>query len=372
MKQLIIAILFIPFALVSCASNNKEDSKENSENATNTAPGKQNFDFYVGFYNVENLFDTEDHPEKADEEFTPEGKKKYTEERYQKKLMNLSLVIRNMIYADNLSLLGLCEVENRKVVKDLVESPNMTNSGLTEIIHKDSRDGRGIDVAAVYNPDEFEVISYSYYKVTLENAKRPNTRDILYIKGVPAWSKDTLHAFFNHWPSRYGGAEASEHKRLQVATVVRSKIDSIKGKVKNPKILLMGDMNDYPTNKSVTEIINAGGGEEGSDGHDFYNLTWSNHANDKGTYCYKGDWHVIDQIIASNELYGAGKGLHILPTPNAYGIVKHEWMLYINKEGQDYPSRTYGGPNYYGGYSDHLPVWVRITYRGKPKVRARF
>lgn len=306
----------------------------------------------VAFYNVENLFDTEDDPLINDEEFTPEGKKKWDAERLDRKISNVAKVL-SSLDEELPDVIGLCEVENRAVVEMLVANEQLASAGY-EIVHRDSPDGRGIDVALVYNPDEISVIETSYVKSQLPSGDRPNTRLAQYTKAVQAG--DTLHFFVNHWPSRYGGQEKSEPNRLTVARNVDIVLDSIRKASPEARIVLMGDFNDYPNNKSLNEIIGAGIDPS----MPFYNLMWDKHKAGDGSYNYKGEWGCLDQFVVSQPMISSTTGFRV--SKDAAKIIRHDWMMYVNDKGEVYPNRTYGGPNYYGGYSDHLPIILEIQH----------
>ena len=305
----------------------------------------------VVFYNVENLFDTVEDTTIWDDEFLPDSAKNWTAERYNKKLVDLAKVL-TAISEDGLpEVIGVCEVENRQVVEDLFKTDSLGKAKF-KIIHEDSPDFRGIDVALAYNS---EVLSELYHeKIRYSFAFEPETttRDILYAKLLSG--TDTLHFFVNHWPSRRGGQEASEPKRLMAATMLRTKMDSILLKDKDAKIIAMGDFNDYPNNKSMTEIMNC---EPGANQR-LTNLTYNFHESGLGTYNYRGEWGMLDQFIVSDGLLFSAEGF--ATSDSSVAIFKEDWLLYFPEDGKEpSPSKTYGGPNYYGGYSDHLPI--RLT-----------
>jgi len=184
--------------------------------------------------------------------------------------------------------------------------------------------------------------------------ERSTTRDLLYSKGI--FKKDTLHVFVNHWPSRYGGKKISDPKRAIVAAILREKVDSLFATDAAPKIVIMGDFNDYPQDSSISVILGALPKSTGNP-KELVNLAYATDANGGGSYNYRGDWGALDQMIVSG-YFLAGKKLHV--TLNSYQVIKRPWMMYTNDKGEQSPSRTYGGPNYYGGYSDHLPVLLKV------------
>jgi len=319
----------------------------------------QKKDFTLAFYNVENLFDTIDTPDKRDDEFTPESDKQWNTGRYEKKLIDLSNVIISINKEDYPEIIGLCEVENRQVVEDLVSKTGLKTSGY-KVIHEESPDARGIDVAMLYEPAHFSPISHATITTKLPG-ERPHTRDILYVKGV-ADGNDTLHIFINHWPSRSGGQEASEPKRVLVAQNLRNAVDSIQQTDADAKIVIMGDLNDHPYNKSCFETLRATNEKKQAKEGDLFNLMYQHHLNGEGSYNYRGKWGVIDHIIVSYALLDAKAGLS---TKHKSGVIhKEEFFLFTKKNGSKTPNRTYGGKNYYGGFSDHLPVYVTLKRKG--------
>jgi len=307
-------------------------------------------DFTVMFYNVENLFDVIDDPNVIDEDFTPEGKLKWTNDRYQLKLSRLADVI------DTLpgllpGIVGLCEVENRAVLEDLIKQNKLFNSHY-EIVHKDSPDERGIDVAMLYNPAIVKVSSFNYISVTLPNKEDTRTRDILYVNALI--NGERLHLFLNHWPSRGKGQVESEPNRIAVANVLKSEMQNIEAKYPDAKILVMGDFNDYPDNKSLAEVIGAGGEKS-----KYFNFMLDDLQRKEGSYFYKGEWTVLDQFIASKSLLNSGKGLHA--NMDSAIIFKTEMICFKDKEGNLRPNRTYVGEDYKAGYSDHLPIYIKLA-----------
>ena len=306
----------------------------------------------VVFYNVENLFDTKNTPGGNDAEFTPDGKNEWTNERYHKKLEDISKVLGSVNKKELPEIIGLCEIENRGVLDDLVNT-SILSKGNYKIEQFESPDFRGIDCAFLYRADEFEVIKSSPVKVVFDDDLSFTTRDILYVKGKTN-NGEEFHIFVNHWPSRIGGLEQTEPKRVTVAKLLKSKIDSVQNVNPNANILVMGDMNDEPSNKSINEVLQAKSPEV--ENAAFVNLMYPIHKNKLGSYNYRGNWNMLDNIIVSSNLLDK-KGFQC---KEMQGFVFHEkWMEYENN-GEMSPNRTYGGPNYYGGVSDHFPVYVQL------------
>ena len=308
----------------------------------------------VVFYNVENLFDTRNDMGERDGEFTPEGANKWTEERYVKKLEDISKVLGSVNKNELPEIIGLCEIENRKVLDDLVKT-KLLRDGDYEIEHFESPDYRGIDCAMLYRPDEFKVIKSTPVHIAFIDDPKYTTRDILYVKGETR-NKEEFHIFVNHWPSRIGGLEQTEPKRVAVAQLLKSKIDSVLNTNPNANILVMGDMNDEPSNKSLNEVLGAKSPEAKNAA--LVNLMYPIHANKKGSYNYRGTWNMLDNIVVSAGLLD-NKGFQCV---DMHGNVFHEkWMEFEDKNNGITPNRTYGGPNYYGGVSDHFPVYVSFS-----------
>ena len=206
----------------------------------------------IAFYNVENLFDTINDPNTKDDDFTPNGQKNWTSERYEKKFLNISKVLSSINPDEIPDLIGLVEIENKTVLEDLINTQALINNKY-EIIHEESPDMRGIDVGLIYNPSEFKYLSHKKIPINIKGYK---VRDILYTKGIINTS-DSLHIFVNHWKSRSGGQEKTEPNRIVCAQTLRNEIDSILQLNCNAKILILGDLNDEPKNKSIFEVLKA-------------------------------------------------------------------------------------------------------------------
>jgi endonuclease/exonuclease/phosphatase family metal-dependent hydrolase len=192
-------------------------------------------------------------------------------------------------------------------------------------------------------------------KVQFKDKPGYSTRDILYVKGKTK-NRETLHIFVNHWPSRIGGVEKSEPRRVAVATILKSKIDSVLAESPKANIIVLGDMNDEPSNSSLAQVL--GAQKPGTQNSRLINLMYPVHENKMGSYNYRGNWNMLDNIVVSESLLD-NKGFRCTPEK---GFVFHkEWMEYKNRKGEISPNRTYGGPNYYGGISDHFPVYFNLT-----------
>ncbi len=311
----------------------------------------------LAFYNVENLFDLKDNPDKeGDEDFTPEGEREWTKERFDKKISDLSKVITSLGKGSAPALLGLSEVENSSVLDALLEAPAFAK-GAFKYLHKDSPDRRGIDVCLLYNSEVVNIIDWEALKINFPKEPGYTSRDIVYAK-VAFNNNEVAHILVNHWPSRYEGMAISEPRRVQAATVAKNKINKILAKDETAKIVLMGDFNDEPSNKSLKHIIQAAQSKNELQTCDFYN-TCNHMVNDKtkGTYNYKGKWSFLDQIIVSKSFLNTTKGFS---SNGEAEVLAEKWMLYYGKKNEPKPNRTYGY-KYYGGFSDHLPIYLDLV-----------
>ena len=297
----------------------------------------------IAFYNVENLFDTLDGAN-DDAEFLPAGKNAWNSARYNEKLDHINKVFDNF---SNPLFIGMCEIENATVVRDVMKhSVKLNNYGL---VHYESADARGIDVALIYDSSTMKLKESGFIRFSLPGEEAKATRDIVW--GKFSYKKETIIVMVNHWPSRSGGQEVSEPNRLEAAKNARTFIDSLLSDNKNANIVFMGDLNDYPTNKApqsvaekLTPQITALSGDFG------------------GTYNYKGEWDVLDHIMVSNGMINKKckqkKSISLIP--NSGEIHAFDFLLEEYK-GQVVPFRTYGGSKYLGGYSDHLPVSIEVS-----------
>ncbi|MCF6349811.1 MAG: endonuclease [Flavobacteriaceae bacterium] len=309
---------------------------------------KNKEEFTIAFYNLENLFDTIDNPDTNDDDFTPEGKKKWTLRRYKKKIKRLSKVI-TTIGNDTIGyppvILGVAEVENYEVIYDLIQSNylEMYNYG---IIHYDSLDERGIEVALLYRKKYFELLDSRPYYIQFEKkiGNIDYTRDILLVKGK--LNGELMYFIINHWPSRRSGKESSEYKRIRNAELVLKIITEINEESQNPKIIIMGDFNDNPNNKSIQQVLVT---------NDFYNPMESIYDKGSGTGNYKGKWFLFDQIIFSKTFLK--EGMHTYKNAAIYDkhFLKDKFSKFVEN-----PLRTYSGNWYKGGMSDHFPVFITL------------
>ena len=312
-------------------------------------------------YNVENLFDTQDDPLKNDEEFLPSGKMRWTEWKYWEKLKNISRVITAIGEMHSPALVGLCEIENDSVIFDLTHRAPLRAQRYA-FITTNSPDKRGIDVALLYQPDQFKLIQTYEYRVQFLNPSLPPTRNLLHAVGRII-SGDTLDVFVGHFPSRRGGQLASDPKRIEVAALLREKVDSLFAVRHMANIIIMGDFNDHPDNHSLAATLNARNIIHSSlSARALYNLFLHRVKEpDFGTYKYAGRWEILDQFIVSGNLLTKGNKLKI--KDNRARVFKAPFLLeQDNRYGGTRPYRTYLGPRYIGGFSDHLPIYFDLEF----------
>ncbi|MEX0981171.1 MAG: hypothetical protein WD577_04400 [Bacteroidales bacterium] len=320
----------------------------------------QEHEFTVMFYNVENLFDTVDHPDFEDEEFTPSGSKLWDQERYEKKLNDLARVILSLPVKELPGIIGFAEVENERVLNDLIKQRGLNRADY-KVILVEGDDPRGIDCGVIYRPELFTYKFHRMLPVEDLSGKDYPLREILHINGDGPDGKP-LHIFINHWKSRRGGVRETEHLRVSSAIALRRALDRLLSTESEPRVIVMGDLNDEPTNKSVYDVLHAGNKRKNILLNDAYNLFYDTHnMNMGGTLSYQGEWQMYDQIIISYSLLNQEKGLST--TFDGGEILKEEWMLYHDERNDiKVPNRTYGGDNYYGGISDHFPVFVTFRW----------
>lgn len=301
----------------------------------------------LAFYNVENLFDTVNDPFTNDDEFTPQGELRWDQERYDHKSDQLAKVIDELGHPE---ILGLAEVENKKVLEELCRRIDASGTPYT-ITHFDSPDPRGIDVALLHK-SPWKSVSSDTISVNGESLEAWRSRDILHVT-----LKDreglSLHVFVNHWPSRSGGVQSSEPKRLEASRRLADSIRKLLVQEPDARIVVMGDFNDLPEDRSLTILIDSLLDQQGHPV--LFNPSSMLQKTGEGSYNFRGNWQMIDQILLSVNMT-QGKRRY-----RQMGVHKREWMMYQDKRNGAVPSRTYGGTQYFGGISDHLPVYVRLS-----------
>ena len=339
MKKYLALFVLISLILSSCTEHKTTD--------TDTA--------ILAFYNVENLFDTIDDPSINDEEFLPNGRQKWDTKKYNHKLKNLSNVLLSIDSTKPPAIIGLAEVENKEVLIDLIQNSKLNDYNYS-IIHQNSPDFRGIDVALIYRPDSYQPEFNEWINISFPFDSSYTTRDILYSKGK-IFEDEIIHIFVNHWTSRYGGQEATTAKREFIGALLKAKSDSILKIEPNASIIIMGDLNDNPNDESLTEALQAKPVTENILSDNLYNISLAKFQNGEGTLFYRS-WDLFDQMVVSGNLLKVDASLK-LKHPNIR-IHKPDWVLFEDNKGIKRPNRTASGSRYYGGYSDHLPVYCTI------------
>jgi len=310
----------------------------------------------IGFYNLENLFDTIDTPEVNDIEFTPNEPKKWNTKKYFEKLDNMARVIAQIATdktPEGLAVIGLCEMENKEVIQDLVNHP-LLKSRNYKIAHFNSPDKRGIDVALIYQSALFEMESSFPFPLKLENQLDFYSRDQLLVSGKLLGEK--IHFIVNHWPSRSGGEDQTVQLRNAAGDLSRNISNFILSLDSEAKIIIMGDLNDDPHNASVAEHLKAIGDKNLLDQGYFYNPYALLHNPDHlGSLAYRGKWNLFDQIIVTPSLTSAKRKKWQLSEASVFDS---EFLKEQEGNYKGFPFRTYAGNKYLGGYSDHFPVYI--------------
>ena len=311
----------------------------------------------IGFYNVENLFDTINDPNKNDEQFLPDGENLWNSQRYEAKLKSLSKVIAEMAKLDGgLVVLGVSEVENEQVLLDLVATELLKPYHLS-VCHHESPDRRGVDVSFLYDASRFRILSTRAFPTIVPNNPDFITRDQWLMTGVLDGT-DTLDIVVNHWPSKSGGEQRSLPGRLAAGQLGRQIADSVLNSRPNAKFIYMGDLNDNPTSKCILKEMDTKTKPEKLASTDLYNPMWKLFRDGLGSYAYRDSWEMLDNIIISGGLVNAAPGTYKFRSAN---IFRKDFMFTKTGSYMDYPYRTFAGGNYQGGYSDHLPVYIVLT-----------
>jgi predicted extracellular nuclease len=309
----------------------------------------------IMFYNVENMFDPAEDSTKADDEYQPDGMRGWSYGRLKNKQINISKVVLAVGGWSPPEIIGLCEIENRRVLYGLTNDTPLKNFKY-KIIHYESPDPRGIDVALLYLPEKFKVLYSKPIAIRFPFDTAARTRDILFVKGI-ACKSDTVNIFVNHWPSKFGGAMETIPKRNYVGSVVRHYVDSLLTMNIDSKILIMGDLNETPGEAGVSKALGAKMDSVNLAPFDVYDLlagagtSWK-----KGTIKFHEEWETIDHMIVSRPLLSktTPHGLLIFDAP----FLLQDDEAWFGKK----PFRTYYGGKYIGGFSDHLPVYTDFKF----------
>ena len=329
--------------------------------------------YVIGFYNLENLFDIYDDPAKNDEEFLPEGKNQWTEVKYRKKLRNMARVIEAM-YKDNgrwHTILGISEIENRLVIDDLVCEPAIADANY-QIVHYDGPDRRGVDVALLYKPEQFEYLASESIPFTFEGSKVDftltqeeqdyfRTRDILMVRGT---IDGEMFAFFvTHTPSRIGGKGSDLRSRC--AEIIYNRSRELEEEFPGIKIVAMGDMNDDPFDESMAYWLRGRETIEEMTPEDFFNPFLKMVKDGYGSLCYQGVWSIFDQELVNYNLAVAPQGglkIRRIVKDKYYGrVFKKPFMTTQKGPYKGYPFRTFSNGAFINGYSDHYPTYIIVS-----------
>ena len=305
----------------------------------------------VAFYNIENLFDIYNDDFTRDDDYIPTSEKRWTVKRYKNKLRKIGYAISNIGRKETNShpaIIGLAEVENEAVIKDLITSKHLKEYNYS-FVHYDSQDERGIDVAFLYDSKKFEVTHSEIFTFTLtDEVGLPDyTRDILLVSGL--FLDEKIHFIVNHWPSRRSGDVATEHKRITASNQVQSIINQLNTTYNNPKIVVMGDFNDDPFSNSIKQLVNNIG---------LFNPMDTLLSIDRGTTCHNFEWNLFDQIIITHNFFERkAKTLRFVKAD----IYDADFLKQYDGKDKGLPYRTYVGKSYKGGYSDHFPVYMILN-----------
>ena len=305
----------------------------------------------IAFYNLENLFDTRDDPRTLDDDFTPGNRKDWNPKRYRKKLRKLAKTIARIgeMQRNPAALIGVAEVENRRVIQDLIGAKPLKAKGY-EFVHYDSPDERGIDTALLYHPDLFKPEESETITVWVENESgvRDFTRDILYVRGT--MKGEVFHIFVNHWPSRRSGDQETSYKRMAAAQTLSAFMQGIEQENDPANFVVMGDFNDGPGAESIRWLTSERG---------LYNPMKQLLSPYRGSANYKNTWSLFDQILLSGALMNFELDTHSFYKADIFD--KHFLSQWKGKF-KGTPFRTFAGRKYLGGYSDHFPVFVQLKY----------
>jgi len=308
--------------------------------------------YTIGFYNLENLFDIYNDPNTLDDDFTPNGPKKWSMKRYKRKVYKLAKTISGVgVETANHPpiLMGIAEVENKDVVEDLIAAEPLKDIKYG-YVHYDSPDERGIDTGLIYHKDFFEVLHSEPITLLIfeDDGTRDTTRDILYVKGL--LNKEEVHIFVNHWPSRRDGDRETSFKRIQAAETIIEFMKGIEKEIENPNYIIMGDFNDDPNAESIQLLMQA---------KKLYNPMEKLLTPERGSASYKQSWLLFDQIMVSHNFFDYKKGTHSFAHAN---IFDEGFLTEFKGKFKGKPYRTYVGTKYIGGYSDHFPVYIQLKY----------
>lgn len=306
--------------------------------------------YTIAFYNTENLFDIFNDKYTNDDDFLPTSDKRWTKKRYERKIYKLGSVISKIGFEETQkppAIIGLVEVENKKVIKDLINSKDLEEYSY-KYIHYDSYDERGIDVACLYDDTIFQLEHSESFTVYIESEEgvRDYTRDILLVSG--RINGELLHFIINHWPSRREGEQESNYKRIIAAKKVEEIIIKLRLNYQNPKIIIMGDFNDNPDDESIKYLI---------DNNKLFNPMETLRTYNEGSQNHNFSWNLFDQIIFTTNFFETQQeNLRFYKAK----IFNDKFLTQYSGKFKGQPYRTFVGKKYKGGFSDHFPVYILL------------
>lgn len=346
MKRLLFITIFLAFLASAALAQNQDRRRQMAG---------------IAFYNLENLFDTiPNNAEGRDLEFTPGGQKQWDSRKYYSKLHNLAYAISQFTTPGTPmgpAIIGVSEIENRSVLEDLVSQPELRPWNL-QVVHHDSPDARGVDVGLLYNPKMFKLENVTNHRLTTIKFR---TRDQMCVVG--RMGGERIAVIVNHWPSRLGGQEQSSPNREAAAALSKQIADSLWRVDPEIGVIIMGDLNDDPMDKSCAKVLGAKRDAEGVGPHEFYNPFWRKLDSGIGTLAYKSQWNLFDQIIISGSLAnGPDNRWHFYRAD----VLNKDFLKDTEGTRQGYPRRTYAAGSFLDGYSDHFPTEI-LLIRYLPK-----
>ncbi|WP_347156589.1 endonuclease/exonuclease/phosphatase family protein [Pontibacter chitinilyticus] len=309
----------------------------------------------IAFYNTEKFFDTADDPATSDDAFTPAGEMEWTQEKYSRKVHNIASVLSTIGDGNGPAVIALAEVENKQVLQDLVNSPELRKSKYS-FIHYDMADEQGLDIALLYKPKAFKPTAQQRIPISA-NGSNLQTRDILQVSGLLQGQPITL--FVNHWPPRTRtrrGMQDDSHLRAAAATL-RKKIDALQAADKKVRIVVMGDFDTEPRTDVLEKVLKASGRPNPYYDQELFNAFYLPYVNGLGTYFSHGDFKMLDQIMVSKSLID-GEGLEYIR--GSAQIFDPERIKFLYGKYKNSPLSTFSGTTYFGGYSDHFPVYIQL------------
>ncbi|MDR0415092.1 MAG: endonuclease/exonuclease/phosphatase family protein [Prevotellaceae bacterium] len=309
----------------------------------------------VAFYNLENLFDTIKSPNTDDAEFLPNSINRWTSERYEYKQRNMAAAIHKIgadLAPSGPTILGVAEIENRLVLEDLIKTPPL-NEVDYGIVHYDSPDPRGVDVGLIYQTSRFSVLSSRPVRLKIPERPGFRTRDLLMVSGL--LDGELVHLIVMHWPSRRGGEKVSKPLRNGAAALCRTIVDSLYSADPNAKIIVMGDLNDDPSSKSLTSVLKARSSVNKTEKGGLYNTMYGWFKKGIGSLAWSDSWNLFDQIIVSETLLGKDFTTYKF---HKSGVFNEDFLKQKDGRYAGYPFRTYSGNTFIGGYSDHFPTYI--------------